>query len=72
MIDTQIGLSEFGMVGLGTMGRNLLLNIAEHGRSVSGYDTNQKQVDALHSEASGKPVQGFADVKAFVQSFRRG
>jgi len=71
MIDTQIGLSEFGMVGLGTMGRNLLLNIAEHGRSVSGYDTNQKQIDALHSEASGKPVQGFADVKAFVQSLKK-
>ena len=71
MIDTQVGVSEFGMVGLGVMGRNLLLNIAEHGHSVSGYDTNQKQVDSLHEEASGKPAQGFTDVKEFVNSLRK-
>ena len=29
---------EIGMVGLGVMGRNLVLNIADHGYSVSGYD----------------------------------
>ncbi len=29
---------EIGMVGLGVMGRNLLLNMADHGHSVAGYD----------------------------------
>ena len=29
---------KIGMVGLGVMGRNLVLNIADHGYSVSGYD----------------------------------
>ncbi|MDP2723749.1 MAG: NAD(P)-binding domain-containing protein [Bacteroidales bacterium] len=29
---------EIGMVGLGVMGRNLLLNMADHGFSVAGYD----------------------------------
>jgi 6-phosphogluconate dehydrogenase len=30
--------AQFGMVGLGTMGRNFLLNVAEHGFSCVGYD----------------------------------
>ena len=60
----------FGMIGLGTMGRNLLLNMADHGFAVAGYDKNQKQVDLLGQEGAGKPVQGFTDPKAFVQSIK--
>jgi len=30
--------AQFGMIGLGTMGRNFLLNVAEHGFSCLGYD----------------------------------
>ncbi|HEY3780061.1 MAG TPA: NADP-dependent phosphogluconate dehydrogenase [Fimbriimonadaceae bacterium] len=71
MIDTQVGVSEFGMVGLGTMGRNLLLNIADHGRSVSGFDLNQQQVDLLATESAGKPTMGFTDVANFVASLRK-
>jgi 6-phosphogluconate dehydrogenase len=29
---------EIGMVGLGIMGRNLVLNMADHGFLVAGYD----------------------------------
>lgn len=71
MVNTEIGLSEFGMVGLGTMGRNLLLNIADHGRSVSGYDLTQTQVDALKAEAEDRPIQAFSDLQAFVRSLRK-
>jgi len=71
MIDTNIGVSEFGMVGLGTMGRNLLLNIADHGRSVSGYDLGQDKVDLLASESQGRPTLGFTDAAAFAKSLRR-
>ena len=41
------GSYEIGMIGLGVMGRNLALNIAEKGFPVAGYDTDQKQVEAL-------------------------
>ncbi len=71
MIDTNVGVSEFGMVGLGTMGRNLLLNIADHGRSVSGYDLGQDKVDLLASESQGRPTLGFTDAAAFAKSLRR-
>ena len=38
---------ELGMIGLGVMGRNLLLNFAEHGFPVAGYDQDPAKVEAL-------------------------
>jgi 6-phosphogluconate dehydrogenase len=37
-----------GMVGLGVMGRNLLLNMADHGCAVAGYG-----FEALSGEEKG-------------------
>ena len=36
-----------GMVGLGVMGRNLALNMAEHGFPVAGYDKDPQKVALL-------------------------
>ncbi len=49
--------SEIGLVGLGVMGRNLVLNMAEHGFSVTGYDKDSGKIKALEEEAQGLPVQ---------------
>ena len=40
-------LYDFGIVGLGVMGRNFLLNVADHGYSIIGLDTNKEQAQAL-------------------------
>ncbi len=56
------GNYEIGMIGLGVMGRNLALNIADKGFPVAGYDTDQKQVEALNREAEGRPAAGVATV----------
>ena len=48
--------SHIGMIGLGTMGRNLVLNIADHGFSVCGYDKDEKQRQHLVDEGGNKPV----------------
>ncbi len=45
---------EIGLVGLGVMGRNLLLNIAEHGYSVAGYDRDSTRVQLLQEEKDQK------------------
>lgn len=58
---------KFGMVGLGTMGRNLLLNIADHGFSGAGYDKDPVQVDTLNQLAH-KNLKGFSDLSNFIQS----
>ena len=38
---------DLGMVGLGVMGRNLLLNLAEHDYRVAGFDKDPAKVAAL-------------------------
>jgi 6-phosphogluconate dehydrogenase len=52
------GTYDIGMVGLGVMGRNLLLNIADHGFSGVGLDTDEAKVTALAVEGRGKPLLG--------------
>ena len=58
---------EIGMVGLGVMGRNLVLNIADHGYSVSGYDKDLSKVQAT-ADRSWKPSPSNAaqTLKEFV------
>ncbi len=48
---------EIGMVGLGVMGRNLVLNMADHGHSVAGLDKDAKQVKALRDEAGERKIE---------------
>jgi len=58
---------EFGIVGLGVMGRNLLLNMADHGLAVAGLDLEQEKVLALESEASAvHQVKGTTNVSIFL------
>ncbi|HTQ10661.1 MAG TPA: NADP-dependent phosphogluconate dehydrogenase [Fimbriimonadaceae bacterium] len=64
-------LYDFGMVGLGTMGRSLLLNMADHGDAVAGLDTDPAKAAALKEEGAGKPVEGTTDPKAFVSMLRK-
>jgi 6-phosphogluconate dehydrogenase len=61
---------DFGMIGLGVMGRNLLLNIADHSFSIAGLDTDQLKVDALKKEAEEKPVDGTTDMDAFIRMLK--
>jgi len=42
---------DFGMIGLGVMGSNLLLNMADHGFAVIGYDKDPQKTS--HFESSG-------------------
>jgi len=55
-----------GMVGLGVMGRNLLLNMAEHRFLVAGYDKDPQKVALLRTEAAGLPVKPAEDVASFA------
>ncbi|HUR11145.1 MAG TPA: NADP-dependent phosphogluconate dehydrogenase [Flavitalea sp.] len=57
-----------GMIGLGTMGRNLLLNMADHGFAVAGHDKNPAQLALLESEGKGKPVKGFSHLEDLIKN----
>ncbi len=63
---------EFGLVGLGVMGRNFILNVAENGFSALGYDLDPEKVDALLSEGDGLgQIGATSDLKAFVRDLAR-
>ena len=59
------------MIGLGTMGRSLLLNMADHGYAVAGLDQDASKVTSLNEEGKDKNVKGFGDAKEFVQSLTK-
>ena len=59
------------MVGLGVMGRNIVLNLADHGHSVAGYDRDSAQVAALRKEAGDRTVQGAEKMPEFAGLLRR-
>lgn len=60
----------FGMVGLGTMGRNLLLNMADNGFAVTGYDKSEKMLQFFEEEGKAHQLKGFADINDFVDSLQ--
>ncbi|SDQ64429.1 6-phosphogluconate dehydrogenase [Chryseobacterium soldanellicola] len=61
--------NSFGMIGLGTMGSNLLQNIADHGYSCAGYDNSAEKVNALNALDS-ENIQGFSNLKEFTDSLK--
>ena len=62
---------EIGMIGLGVMGRNMVLNMADHGFSVAGYDKDVTKVEDLRKESAHEKVRGVADIKAFIGSLQK-
>ena len=62
---------EIGMVGLGVMGRNLVLNMADHGFAVAGYDKDGRQVEALWKESAGRDIYGAEDMPSFIALLKK-
>ena len=62
---------DFGMIGLGTMGSNLLLNMADHGFSVIGYDKDLKKTELLkHSATKDTLVEGVNTLAEMVRHLK--
>ncbi len=68
MADDSVKKYKLGMIGLGTMGRNLLLNMADKGFSVTGYDKDERMTDKLEVEGKNHSLVGFGDIEKFVNS----
>lgn len=62
----------FGIVGLGVMGRNLLLNMADHGYAVAGLDLDRQKADSLQAEAQEEHhIFATTEPEAFVKSLEQ-
>lgn len=59
---------KFGMIGLGVMGRNLLLNMADHGFPVVGFDLDAQKTATLESSATpNTTVKGVNTLAEMIQ-----
>jgi 6-phosphogluconate dehydrogenase len=59
---------DFGMVGLGVMGRNLLLNMADHGFKVIGFDKDVQKGATLESDATaGTTVKAVSTLAEMIE-----
>ncbi len=56
-----------GMIGLGVMGRNLVMNMADRGYAVAGYDKDQSKVEAMRQESTECDVRGAANIQEFAR-----
>src|SRR5512141_325655 len=63
-------LYEFGMIGLGTMGRNLVYNMCDHGFSVAGFDKDPSKLDILEKEKGSYLVYAAPGLKEFISSLK--
>ena len=65
MVDTY----DFGLVGLGVMGRNFILNVADNGFTAFGNDLDKEKVNALIEEGGdSNKVNASTDAKTFVDA----
>ncbi len=63
---------DFAMIGLGVMGSNLLLNLADNGYAATGYDLNPVRMQELEAAARpGTIVKGAASLAEMVQSLKK-
>lgn len=61
---------EIGMIGLGVMGRNLVMNMADHGIAVAAYDKSLAQVQLLRNEAGNRSIMADDSLSYFIRSLR--
>ncbi|MDD5351483.1 MAG: NADP-dependent phosphogluconate dehydrogenase [Chthoniobacteraceae bacterium] len=62
------GECELGIYGLGVMGRNLLLNMADHGFRVAGYNRTPEKTALLRG--AGENVRAFENIEEFLAALR--
>lgn len=66
------GAFDFGMIGIGVMGSNLLLNMADHGYAVIGFDLKQERAEKLEKAAkSGTTVKGTTSIAEMAASLKK-
>jgi len=62
---------QFGMIGLGVMGRNLALNMGDHNIAVIGYDKNPEMVRQLNQNAGERKIIAVSNLAKFIRSLQK-
>ncbi|MFL0246309.1 NADP-dependent phosphogluconate dehydrogenase [Candidatus Clostridium stratigraminis] len=65
-------MNDLGLVGLGVMGRSLLINVEDKGYTVAAYNyTPEETKSFMEKEAKGKNISAYYDLEAFVGSLKK-
>ena len=65
-----MGKQQFGVIGIGVMGKNLALNVESRGISVSVYDRDGTTTDELLLDTKEKNIVGTYSIEEFVNSLQ--
>lgn len=64
-------MGDIGLIGLGVMGQNLVLNMADHGFTVTVYNRSIEKVhEFLANEAKGKAIIGAESLKDLISKLK--
>ena len=63
--------ADIGLIGLGVMGQNLVLNMEDKGFTVAVYNRTVSKVDAFIEENKGKNISATHSLKEFDQSLKQ-
>jgi 6-phosphogluconate dehydrogenase len=64
-------LYDYGMIGLGTMGRNLVYNMCDHGYTVAGYDKDLSKVETLEKDKGKYDLCGTHSIEEFTETLKK-
>ena len=72
MVKLSMSKAHFGLIGLGVMGENLVLNAERNGFSSVVYNrTYSKTEEFMSGRGAGKNIQGATDLQDFVNKLER-
>ena len=60
--------ANFGIMGLGVMGRMLALNMDRNGFTVAGFDLENSKIENLKSDAKSKNILACGTLKEFIET----
>ena len=60
-----------GIIGLGVMGHNLMLNIADHGFSVAGYDNDPAKIENLRKGSDSNKIFYTSRLSEFIDCLEK-
>lgn len=63
--------SQFGVIGLAVMGKNLAMNIESRGYTVSVYNRSSEKTDEMLREVEGRQFTGTYSMEEFVDSLEK-
>lgn len=61
---------DYGMIGLGTMGRNLVYNMCDHGYAVAGYDKDIAMVEELEKGKANFQLMGAQNINQLINALK--